>query len=367
MNKKGSEWTVSKLVSLILLVIVVVLVIVGVSTGALNPLGKKLKDIFNSVLAFFGKKETGGGGGTNIISRDVNIPGVGKGNLSMNYDDEWCMIVLDTSNQLQGTYKLNFDQQSNPCLEFQSSIYFVEFEPKLEVFSNIYFITDNVYGKWKWSTDLVTWREDYYVTPGWKNEPQYRNYIVSPILKDIIADLKGKNYETGKEYLQNIRKAKMYYDFYCLDPIFLPDDSSLRFQSEVRSSLLTASKNMNLDFEGGKKMYLDSYAGLAAGTSGGTYAFGRDYSGEDSSSSVYLLKYHLAETREEGGWTPKEAGWDEITKGDIQAMPDGNDKNWKWNLYKAFNSVMNDKEKSKMWISVGGQKKYLNFRYGGRS
>ena len=101
LNRKGSEWTVSKLVSLILLVLVVVLVIVGVATGALNPLGKKLKDIFNSVLAFFGKKEIGGGGNTTpveIFWKNGENPLKG----TLEFSDDWCKVFLEGNG---GTYE----------------------------------------------------------------------------------------------------------------------------------------------------------------------------------------------------------------------------------------------------------------------
>ncbi len=88
-KKAASEWTVSKLVALILLVAVIVLVIVGLSTGALNPLTKRIKETFNYVLGFFGKKDNAPVGNTipcTILGKERTC--------EVNYDDEWCKIDL---------------------------------------------------------------------------------------------------------------------------------------------------------------------------------------------------------------------------------------------------------------------------------
>ena len=49
-NRKGTEWTIWKLVSLVMLVLVLALVIYGISTGAFSPLIKKVEAAYNSVL-----------------------------------------------------------------------------------------------------------------------------------------------------------------------------------------------------------------------------------------------------------------------------------------------------------------------------
>jgi len=49
-NRKGTEWTIWKLISLFMLVLVLALVIYGISTGAFSPLIKKVEAAFNSVL-----------------------------------------------------------------------------------------------------------------------------------------------------------------------------------------------------------------------------------------------------------------------------------------------------------------------------
>ena len=98
-NKRGSEWTVSKLVSLILLAVVIVLVLVGLSTGALNPLVKKLKDTFNYVLGFFGKSDTGSGS-KSPISIEWKKGSIIKG--EMEFSELACKITFENN---EGIYE----------------------------------------------------------------------------------------------------------------------------------------------------------------------------------------------------------------------------------------------------------------------
>jgi len=59
-RKKGStEWTVGKLLSLVLLVVLLALVIWGISTGGLNPLIEKAGGMFDSVALLFGYGDIG--------------------------------------------------------------------------------------------------------------------------------------------------------------------------------------------------------------------------------------------------------------------------------------------------------------------
>ena len=80
-RKKGAvEWTIGRLLSLVLLVAVLALVIYGVSTNGLNPLIEKAQGMIDSVLILFGMND-----GEQVIMREcfnssVSIPGVGDGN-----------------------------------------------------------------------------------------------------------------------------------------------------------------------------------------------------------------------------------------------------------------------------------------------
>ena len=48
------EWSVGKLMSIVLLIVVLVLVIYGVSSGGLMPLFERAERMFDEVLLFFG-------------------------------------------------------------------------------------------------------------------------------------------------------------------------------------------------------------------------------------------------------------------------------------------------------------------------
>ena len=76
-NKSGAtEWTIGKLLSLILLVIFLVLVIWGYTTGGLNPLIQKAEGKFDEVLILFHLKD---GGNTNlkcVTYQNMKIDGI---------------------------------------------------------------------------------------------------------------------------------------------------------------------------------------------------------------------------------------------------------------------------------------------------
>jgi len=184
MNKKGSEWTVSKLVSLILLVIVVVLVIVGVSTGALNPLGKKLKDIFNSVLAFFGKKETG----ITQLENKIECKILGKMRTGqINYDAEWCKVDLEPALGSYGIFGGKFSQNTSV------------FVSKVSGASDLYFRYSRIINVWQWSPDKVNW----------VSVPEAKYLGNTPVKQNvyIISKLNGKNYDDGEKEFWNAPKT----------------------------------------------------------------------------------------------------------------------------------------------------------------
>ncbi|MEI6058279.1 MAG: hypothetical protein WCP89_00755 [archaeon] len=91
-NKRGQDWTVGKLLAVIMTVVVVALVIYGLSTGALNPLFQKIGAMFNNVLMMMGLKKDVGSS-TGCTSDFVPIG-----------DSEFIKIVGDGSFQNCGTY-----------------------------------------------------------------------------------------------------------------------------------------------------------------------------------------------------------------------------------------------------------------------
>lgn len=102
LKKRGAtEWTVGKLMTIILLIAVVALVIYGVSVGAMSPLIQKTKGLFDSALISIGVKNAN----TNTsYCNEINIDGVGKGNFCIN--EKECKV--DT---LIGSYSINANNQ----------------------------------------------------------------------------------------------------------------------------------------------------------------------------------------------------------------------------------------------------------------
>ena len=56
-KKASTEWTIGKLMTIILAVVLLVLIIYGISSGAINPLIEKTKSMFDSVLIMFNLKK----------------------------------------------------------------------------------------------------------------------------------------------------------------------------------------------------------------------------------------------------------------------------------------------------------------------
>ena len=80
-NKGAVNWTVGKLLNIVLLVVVLALVVYGMTTGGLNPLIKNVEMRFDEVLAMFGFS-TGNGSDGECSVRDVSEMGGGPNFLS---------------------------------------------------------------------------------------------------------------------------------------------------------------------------------------------------------------------------------------------------------------------------------------------
>lgn len=93
-SRKGAvEWSVGRLMSIVLLMVVLALVIYGVSSGGLKPLHERVEGMFNEVLLFFGIGEREGGDVECLKSVEVDIVDVGDGALKVCRG--YCEIELD--------------------------------------------------------------------------------------------------------------------------------------------------------------------------------------------------------------------------------------------------------------------------------
>jgi hypothetical protein len=99
MRKKAStEWTMAKLITLVLAVVVLALVIYGVSSNGFGPLIDNMKGRFDSVLILFGIKESGKVSCGDAF--DQTIEGVGSGKFYPCTDS--CKFVLGGGHNLLG-------------------------------------------------------------------------------------------------------------------------------------------------------------------------------------------------------------------------------------------------------------------------
>ena len=101
LRKRGAvEWSVGKLMSIVLLIVVLALVVYGVSSGGLMPLFERANSSFNEVLLFFGVgDDDDSGDGECAKSYSVNIVDVGDGMLTK--CRLGCEFVLDVKDNLK--------------------------------------------------------------------------------------------------------------------------------------------------------------------------------------------------------------------------------------------------------------------------
>jgi len=103
-EKKGaSEWSVGKMLAIIMTVLIIVLVIYGVSSGALNPLIERISGIADGIQTYF---EDG-----DFVKDDgrFKIEGVGEGKLYIS--KEKCVAVFDNDAGL-GNYTFDWDKKT---------------------------------------------------------------------------------------------------------------------------------------------------------------------------------------------------------------------------------------------------------------
>lgn len=103
LDKKGaSEWSVGKILSIILVVVLLVLIIWGVSSGALNPLIERISGIADGIQTYFEGEDFAHSDGT------FSIKDVGEGKLYIS--QEKCVAVFDKESGL-GNYTYDWDKK----------------------------------------------------------------------------------------------------------------------------------------------------------------------------------------------------------------------------------------------------------------
>ncbi len=226
-NVGATEWTVGKLVSIILVVFLIVLVTIGITTGALTPLKDRLSGWFDNVLSYFGWGEQTV---TNGQIR-VEVPGVGYGNMSLTGKE--CKIDMDGG---KGSYALN----ANDFSKFYSyeTYYKVTMPPGSGHSEQIlYFKYSDVFNYWQWSARKVYWAfvdvnnynnggSDIY-TANTRFQNEYLSYLKG---KDRVA---GEGFFNGKISSQGNDKnnVEMFKDLVSINQVI---DGSLKKEQEAK-------------------------------------------------------------------------------------------------------------------------------------
>jgi len=120
MEKRATtQWTVGKLLTIILVIILIVLIIYGVYSGTLNPLIKKIGLMFDNTLNMLGFRDEKVDGGYNRV---VEIPFVGRAEIILK--GEWlqegeCKLRLDEKlDDLYGTDFMIRDHEGEEKLHY---------------------------------------------------------------------------------------------------------------------------------------------------------------------------------------------------------------------------------------------------------
>jgi hypothetical protein len=182
-NKGVTEWTVGKLMSIVLLVVFLALVIYGISVGAMTPLIAKAGGLFDSAMISLGLKNP------NVVSDSlsVDVPGVGKGKMTVN--EQECKIDLDGG---LGSYRLNVD---NNHLEKWELIYISQQQGA----TDLSFRFSPVLMVWEWSPNNVSWIKVPQVTTSDGKSPVQMNI-------NIIKGLEGKSLSDGLKFFWSAPK-----------------------------------------------------------------------------------------------------------------------------------------------------------------
>jgi len=202
-RKIGStEWTVGKLLTLVLAVILLILVIWGWTSGAFTPLKNKLSSAWDSILALFGRQIANN---NPFIFKVVDVEGVGRANLTITEGE----CKLDFENKL-GSYRYNF---INGHLEQFALIYYAGFAGTSggvgpmgvgsagSAASYTYVKFSNLIGQWVWSMDGSSWKLISEYGDAQKEYNKANN--LEEMGRDVRLLAPPENYDQGVKLMNN--------------------------------------------------------------------------------------------------------------------------------------------------------------------
>ena len=329
LNKKASEWTVSRLVKIILVVVVLVLVIIGITTKGFAPLHERIGGMFDYVLSLIGLGSSPSSG--SVSEKNITINGE-QGKLIIDSSIPECKVNLPS-----GGYRLNL---INNNLEAYAKIYTVTMPVQFTTIPKIDFWYDSLLERWEWrfSESKSVWSSVDKNSLG-VGGPDSR------IVYEFINILQGKNKADGEGLFDSkIKEFEAYNsghtthktiaisnDWTNVDNFAFSTDEGEKWKRDLRISLYNKKDNLVLLFPGKEYSSVKlGENGLEADIDSQKYAFGRGYNGFGLGYSVAL--------------------WDKISgTWKVNVLADDLDRNkdqWKYDLFIAFrDSLRNEKNK----------------------
>jgi hypothetical protein len=205
-SKSGIEWTVTRLVTFILVIIIIALLIFGPSQ-AVSSLKQKVVNYYYSVKNYFSS------GDGKLQGTEVSVPGVCSGEFFISEDE--CKIDMkkypNGSACNLGSYRLNFSDN-----QLQRYIQIITITQKAA--TPLYFIYDDKEG-WKWSPDTQNWMKasERVVRGGsWDGQSPVETNLI------LLGNLAGKNYEEGMKVFPTELKKIEYMWYKVPDSLIAP-------------------------------------------------------------------------------------------------------------------------------------------------
>lgn len=273
-KKATSQWTMTKLISFILLIIILVLVIYGVSQGQMKPLLDRVGAKFDDVLIWLGLRDIDSVDNDCYVEKVISYSGgeklveeVGAGGL-LTFCREYCQVdfedgkgsfKLDLKYSTLGKYKETYVVESGAWMVWAQ---FFEKPTKKIYFS--YFGED---AGWKWSPDGSSFSDWFSVSERGSIEIRSGSgmhasrYIVNEIMRKLV----GESYEEGvviiRGSLSNSNIKKVYTQDVFVDIEHEVLSEEVRSGGELYDAMLKKSRDLKFESQWRDNDGGDTYSG----------------------------------------------------------------------------------------------------------
>lgn len=280
-KRAALDLTVGMLITIVLSVILISMIVYGVVSGDIIPLAKKLGAMADDALIALHLRSAASSGST---YQEVDIPGIGKGLLTMTENDCKVDITkgLDGSPSTLGSYSVNLGSGN---LEK----YFDVISIKNSEMEQEYFYYNDLSNQWYWAMQDMAWKpvtqgeEGAVIRVGYKDPTIFNNALI------------GKNKQDGEKIIQEDGKT-VFGTFINVDSYV--SSSASEFKKDIYDSF-KSFMNQQIDYPGTLK-WDDTIGFVLTTDSGEVYAFGRGYNLVEptdfsSNNFVYLWRWFNGE------------------------------------------------------------------------